>query len=364
VGETPLTPADGHSFEDETAGLLLESAFDLLAKGGWGNFSLRAVADSIGAAGSAASHRFGDRAGLVTAVCDTAVMRERVQMQQFLPGVEVDTGDELAAILCEWLEQRVRWNRKQARACSELLLVSYRDPYFGAFGGQWTGACREMIARLYPAASEDGVRAMAAFLSVEIASWLLLADDPQFRLASGEALRRVALLGGGKGGALPVFWLGRGLKTVDAAKPMDLTGTKQKIVEATAHIILESGVQALTHREIAKRSGASLSSLTYHFESLNDLIRSGLRLIFSPGQPAPAAPGRALVGYELTLQALRDPFLAPLAATVRRRLGQGLFDDARPGDIQAMARREARAMLETAFLLSGDEIGSSRWLKD
>ena len=357
-----MTPADGHLFEDETAGLLLEAAFDLLAKGGWGNFSLRAVADSIGAAGSAASHRFGDRAGLVTAVCDTAVARERAQMRQFLPGVEVGAGDELAAALCEWLEQRARWNRKQARACSELLLVSYRDPHFGAFGGQWAQACREMIARLYPAVGEEVCRAMAAFLSVEIAHWLLLADDPQFRLASGEALRRIARLGSGQTGELPVFWLGQGLKAPDAAKPVELAGTKQKIIEATAQIILESGVQALTHREIAKRSGASLSSLTYHFESLNDLIRGGLQLIFAPGRPAPAAPGRAVVGYELTLQALRDPFLAPLAATVRRRLGQGLFGQEPPAGLQGAAQREALEMLETAFLMAGDK-ESCRCLK-
>lgn len=355
-----MTPADGHLFEDETAGLLLEAAFDLLARGGWGNFSLRAVADSIGAAGSAASHRFGDRAGLITAVCDTAIAREEAQMREFLPGLEVETGEELAAVLCEWLEQRVRWNRKQARACSELLLVAYRDPHFSAFGRGWASACGELIARLFPAGSPSVRQSMCAFLSVEVAYWLLLADDPLFRLSSGEALRRIAMMDHGAETRRPVFWLGLGLKTPEPGKPPELTGTKLKIIEATARIILENGVQALTHREIAKRSGASLSSLTYHFESLNDLIRGGLQFIFTPGRPAPGAPGRAIVGYELALQALRDPFLAPLSAAVRRRQGMGLFDEVAPTDLQEIARREADAVLETAFLLSGDDACHSR----
>ncbi|MDB5460169.1 MAG: TetR family transcriptional regulator, partial [Caulobacteraceae bacterium] len=213
-----MTPADGSPPEDEVAGLLLEASFDLLAHGGWGNFSLRAVADSIGVAGSAASHRFGDRAGLVAAVCDAAIESERSQMDRFLPGIRVDSGGELAAVLCEWLEQRVRCNRRQARACSELLLVSYRDPAFHTFSGRWVETCRRMVARLAPSFNDEASRAVAAFLAVEIPYWLLLADDPLFRLASGEALRRIVMLAQRSADPLPVFWLQRGLELPDARR--------------------------------------------------------------------------------------------------------------------------------------------------
>jgi AcrR family transcriptional regulator len=347
-----LTP-DGHSFEDEVAGLLIEASFDLVAKGGWGDFSLRAVADSIGAAGSAASHRFGDRAGLVTAVCDAAIERERAQMESFLPCVELGAGEELTAVLYAWLEERLRKNCKQARACSELLLVSYRDPAFRGFGVRWMDLCRQMIARLSPGLPAEGARDLAAFLLVEIAYWLLRAEHPAFRLTGREALRRMVMLGGGEAGPLPVYWLARTLEQPAIPAPLALTGTKLRIVEATAAIIADAGVQALTHREIAKRSGASLSSLTYHFQSLDDLIRNGFQQLFAPGYPAPPLPGRAVVGYELVLQALRDPSLAPLAAGVRRRMIRGLFEPLAGDDLEALARREASAMLETASVLAG-----------
>jgi len=366
--EETVDPVAGIPFEDEIAGLLLEASFDLLAKGGWGNFSLRAVADSIGAAGSAASHRFGDRAGLVAAVCDAAVQREQREMDRFLPKLQVDTDDELAAVLYEWLEQRVRWNRKQARACSELLLVSYRDGAFGSFSRRWLEVCQRMIARLHPALDPEAATAVASYLSVEIAYWLLLADDPLFRLASAEGLRRIVRLASRSGNELPVFWMQRSQELPDARRLLVLTGTKQRIIEATMGIILESGVQAITHREIAKHSGASLSSLTYHFESLSDLIRQGFQMLFAPVLPgagagegpealeaaAPSLPNRAVVGYELVLQALRDPFLAPLAATVRRQLGAGLFGELSiVDDPRLRALCEAGAVLETAYVLAG-----------
>jgi AcrR family transcriptional regulator len=365
-----VTSADGNPFEDEVAGLLVEASFDLLAKGGWGHFSLRAVAESIGAAGSAASHRFGDRAGLVAALCDAAVRRERQEMARFAPQVRVDTNEELSAILYEWLEQRVRWNRKQARACAELLLVSYRDPACRGFGPAWSEACRDFVNRLHPALDAEAARTITAFLSVEIVYWLLLADDPMFRLASREALGRVIHVAARPqndlaGAPPPAFWFGQGLEQPDTRRSRPLTGTKQRIIEATAQIILECGVQAVTHREIAKRSDASLSSLTYHFESLTDLIRQGLQTIFTPVPPGsgtpPPMPYRAVVPYELAVQALRDPFLSPLAATCRRRAGMGLFGECPASDDpRAIALCEIGVILETAQVLTGQSGAHAR----
>lgn len=345
---------DGHAFEDEVAGQLIEASFDLVAQGGWGDFSLRAVADSIGAAGSAASHRFGDRTGLIAAVCDAAIERERAQTDSFLPGVEVQTGEELTAVLYAWLEERLRKNCKQARTCSELLLVSYRDPAFRSFGPRWVDLCRRMICRLDPSLDAEAGRAVAAFLAVEIACWLMCAPDPVFRLTGKEALRRMVMLKAGEPGPLPVLWLRRALAAAAPCPPPALNGTKLKIAEATAAIIADAGVQALTHREIARRSGASLSSLTYHFASLDDLIRHGFWRLFAPGAPAPSMPSRAVVAYELALQALRDPLLAPLAADVRIRMVRGLFEPMAGDDPQDLARHEAAAVLATASVLIGE----------
>lgn len=47
---------------------------------------------------------------------------------------------------------------------------------------------------------------------------------------------------------------------------------RQQIVEAAAALVRENGPAAVTHREVAKRAGCSLSATTYYFEGLEDLL--------------------------------------------------------------------------------------------
>ena len=341
-----MAPADGRPYGDEIAGRLIEASFDLVADGGWAAFSLRAAAEAIGAAGSAASHRFGDRSGLVAAVGEAALLREAAGMNAFLPGVTASAAGELSSLLNEWLEQRARRGRRLGRMCAELMRVSYRDPALPGFGARWLDLTARWIGRLYPQAPEDARRVMAGVLAAEAPFRLLLADDPEFRLVSQESLGRMVGLALGAEGP-PPCWLQRSLALPPPEPPLGLAGAKGAIVEAAARLIETDGVLAVTHREIAKRCGASLSSLTYHFRSLDDLIRHGFEFLFAgPRRPPPAAV------HELALQALRDPALAPLALAVRRRLAQ---DAPGPptGDLEVLGRRETSALLAIAFTLAG-----------
>jgi DNA-binding transcriptional regulator YbjK len=341
-----VAPADGRPYGDEIAGRLIEASFDLVAEGGWAVFSLRAVADAIGAAGSAASHRFGDRSGLVAAVGEAALLREAAEMNRFLPGVTTSGAGELAALLNEWLEQRARRGRRLGRMCAELMRVSYRDPALQGFGARWLDLTARWIGRLYPKASDDAARILAGALAAEAPFRLLLADDPEFRLVSQESLGRTVALALGAQGP-PPFWLQRGLALPPAEPPLGLAGAKAAIVEAAARLIEDDGVLAVTHREIARRCGASLSSLTYHFRSLDDLIRQGFERLFAdPGRPPPAAV------YEMALQALSDPALAPLALVARRRLAQDA-PGPQTSDLDVLGRRETGALLAIAFTLAG-----------
>lgn len=344
----------GRPHSDEIVGRLIEASFDLVAKGGWINFSLRAAAESIGAAGSAASHRFGDRAGLVLAVGDAAIATESAQMDGFLPGAAAAGPDDLAALLYEWLEQRARSDRGQARVCAELLLAAFRDPGLSHFGPRWAGLCRGLIERLYPAVSDQAARRLAAFLTVEAPCWLLLAEDPQFRLESQESLRRMAQLSLRVPGDLPVSWLKRGLGLPDSRRPQAFLGTKQAIIQATAQLIHEGGALAVTHRAIAKRSGVALSSLTYHFDSLDDLIRHGFQRLFAVDGEQPSSARASVPVYDLVLRALHDPLLAPLAASVRRRLGETAPGASAEADFQTIAHREAAVILTIARELTGE----------
>ena len=340
-----MGPAHGRPFEDETAGRLIEAAFDLVAAGGWADFSLRAAAEAVGAAGLAASHRFGDRAGLVAAVAEAALEAEALEMSRFLPGVTASGAAELSAMLHAWLEQRARASRRQARVCAELIRVSHRDPALPGFGARWLDLAGRWIGRLYPEASQGAGRSIAAFLAAETPFRLLLADDPEFRLVSQESLSRAVGLALGGRDLPPPVWLQRSLALPPPEAPAGLSGAKAAIAAAAAVLIAGDGVLALTHREIARRLGAALSSLTYHFRSLDDLVRHGFQRLFD-GESVP--PAAAI--YELALQALRDPGLALLALTVRRRLA---LDGPAPADFAVLGAREAERIEQIAFAQAG-----------
>ncbi|MFD4368202.1 TetR/AcrR family transcriptional regulator [Rhodococcus sp. NPDC058521] len=54
------------------------------------------------------------------------------------------------------------------------------------------------------------------------------------------------------------------------------TGAREKILAAALHIVGTDGIPALTNRAIAARAQVSLGSITYHFPSQSDLLRSAL----------------------------------------------------------------------------------------
>jgi len=63
-----------------------------------------------------------------------------------------------------------------------------------------------------------------------------------------------------------VNYLGRQLTRSDGKKKRD------KILEATLSIIVREGIRGVRHRAVAKEADVSLSSTTYYFKDIHDLI--------------------------------------------------------------------------------------------
>src|SRR4051794_27277197 len=51
---------------------------------------------------------------------------------------------------------------------------------------------------------------------------------------------------------------------------------RQALVEAAAELLIEGGFDAVRHRAIAERAGLPLSSTTYYFDSLDELIAAAV----------------------------------------------------------------------------------------
>ena len=127
---------------------------------------------------------------------------------------------------------------------------------------------------------------------------------------------------------------GSGQRTVPRARRFD-PHRKERILDAAVDVIAERGVVGTTHRLIAAAADVPLGSLTYHFDSLEDLraqafarladrvstaYEAHFREVGTTEElveavtdlvhtSAGADPGEWVVTYELYLAALRDPAL-------------------------------------------------------
>ena len=141
----------------------------------------------------------------------------------------------------------------------------------------------------------------------------------------------------------------RCLKTLRTYPATDDQGqdspTRDRLIKGTARVLLNVGVAGLTHRAVAAQARLTLSTTTYHFNSLQDLALSGYERIRSNLLAGVAAPGiigsdsaaplelateiahvwtseRALREHllagllDLNLAAARDQALVPVAASV------------------------------------------------
>ena len=57
-----------------------------------------------------------------------------------------------------------------------------------------------------------------------------------------------------------------------------MTDTRTRILRAVLRVIGAEGIGRVTNRRIAREAGVSLGSITYHFETQNDLLRESLLL--------------------------------------------------------------------------------------
>jgi AcrR family transcriptional regulator len=308
---------------------LIDSGLDVLADGGGSEFSLRRVGERIGFAGSAASHRFGNREGLLAAVGHAALEREAVEFKRFaadLPPVPCET-EPLAAVLREWLDHRARWSRRQARTICELVLMGYRDGATSDFNKLYAELSCGFLTQICPLLSRGAAQVITLYLIAEAPNWLVMADETAFKLLSAETAGRVVAFALRQKPPTSHFWLdysrSRPEPSLAALRQPAPTGAKQRILEAVMHMIEEEGAQAVTHRAISAKAKVSPSSLMHHFGKRSDLLRSGIKELFRhklDAQNAGASLGAAATPYELALYALQDPFVAPLVAAVRRKL--------------------------------------------
>lgn len=94
-------------------------------------------------------------------------------------------------------------------------------------------------------------------------------------------------------------------------------GRRREILAAAVRVIGAGGPDAITHRRVAAEAGVGLGSLTYYFESRDDLVREAFRYYLQRSSELLIAleteipPGSADDLVELIIEMTRREFMEP-----------------------------------------------------
>lgn len=279
-----------------TTSRILDAAIDLYSRGGPKAVSFREIAREAGLALSVIQYHFSNKAQLLDAATRRAAERDRDWLAQCL--VVIDTIPNPSTLpvgaatdlIRSIVENTVSQHRAPTSIWLALLIDGIRQQK------QWDafleGHARRRQFWQDVAQKLGFVRADAGWFLFEMATGLeicllALPTDLVTHLYTGETIR---FLVHRLRGEIPpahtgdVSWTNIAAKAagwqhwqqIKNAPDSDLV---ERIIDASADILLAHGVGGLTHRAVATLAGASLSSTTYHFVSIEDLLRQGYERI-------------------------------------------------------------------------------------
>ncbi len=269
----------------ETAPALTESAIDLIGERGLQGLATRAVAERAGVSAALVNYRFGSRAGLVGAALAHVHARDQAAWEQRRSQLaETDlTGGRFKPLLHAALSDDMRSGRRMAAARWACLVETGRsgehagvsEGFVNAAGGFWSEA-------LQRAGADPAMGAPLACALISLGqAWII--SEPDFRVDAWlfDVLDRIAdrATGAAPGRLGDSIWRARMEAAGEAAfaQPEAVGGTRAAIVNAAAALIVERGVDAVTHRAVAEAAGVSLSSTTHHFQSVGDILTEACR---------------------------------------------------------------------------------------
>jgi TetR/AcrR family transcriptional regulator, regulator of biofilm formation and stress response len=134
---------------------------------------------------------------------------------------------------------------------------------------------------------------------------------------------------------------------------------REALLDAAVEVVAERGVGGATHREIAARAGVPLSTTSYFFASIDELVLEALRCFAARGIARLDAVADAIADERLSPEAAVERFAAALLAVpARETLAQfeAYLEAGRRPEVRAEAARVISAferLAEAALAAAG-----------
>ena len=268
----------------------LDLALDLIVQSGLKGLSLRSLAQKLGVSPSLLNYRYGSRDALAEQAFARARTRNARQWDRRTAAFSVDglSAENLPAIFDAIVTDTIVAGRREAMASWICQTKAVRYGLYQDIADQWHGDCaafwNSLLART--GLSVDLAPGVCAVLTTTCRIGLIAGPLPAasawlhdvIQRISDRLLRRPALRPGDS------LWRAQIERNILAGHPgpvAESTSTPDRIIAAAAALISDAGPDALTHRAIAERAGVSLSSMTHHFASLEDILLHTFRTIYT-----------------------------------------------------------------------------------
>lgn len=330
--------------EDMDSDRIVDAALDIIARSGLAGLTLRPLAVQVGVSVAVISARMGSKEQLIERA--TAVVARRD-----------------ALIGERWRDLAARIAPADSASRAALADLAFRD---------WVGAGRRNVVFLIELVHDRVLQDSASttldrWLAQSAAFWssLLFGTDTLGDLALGYMLDEASFALGA--GDAPAYALLRTLclhrfvaglshagadgaeieRLIAALAPGDLPiaraddPKRQRIADSAARIIVSQGIEATTHRSVARAADVPASTVVYHFGGRDALVVAGLHAViahFHGTRDRARAERRLPVGDAETrdlvkatsmiaLASIREPSLLPDAIDMRRRRGENIRAD-------------------------------------
>lgn len=258
----------------ETRARITGGVIEVLARHGAAGCTHRAVAKAAGVSLAATTYHFDSKAAMIEAASQALLNSYVADFDRF--AARLASGEARGvATLGDFADRVVRnatgRERIRSLAWCEIMLEGGRDPARRSSVAGWYAGTDRLwlrIARLLdPDAGADSAR--RAVDQVVGLTFLLHPMHPSAAEVAG-------LLDGS-------LDFDRLLDRHPAQEPPQDPNSpaRQRVIDATIALLIDTGVAGITHRSVAERAGLARSAPTHHFASLDALIEAAQRQLFA-----------------------------------------------------------------------------------
>lgn len=269
---------------------VLASAGEQIATSGLKGLTLRSLAQNTGISPSLLTYRYGTRENLIRQVFDHVQAAEeafwaarKVELQGLLehPAQLLSLALSIADLASADGATTTRLGWKAMTAAERMPSL---EPVMSGWPGLATDFWKNCFADMGIAPSL--APAFAAGMTGALRIGVLAKADLQIRIWQKDVI--VRLCDRIKGGSLTAPGDSAARLALEAlgrrqtgSLPDSRGETPIRIIKAASELILAHGPEALTHRLIARHSGISLSSMTHHFQSLEQIMLLAFNEIYA-----------------------------------------------------------------------------------